>query len=125
VRIPNFNDQYAAPDLGAHQSGTSAMTFGVTGQGTYLAGWRNVRRNLFVTVKMLQAGGLAADVKFARGLIEVQVDQHRATFAASKPGKAADWLVACAVMNYPESDLSKLWRMLATAAGGAIPFGSR
>jgi hypothetical protein len=29
VRIPNFNDQFATPDIGAAQSGTSAMTFGV------------------------------------------------------------------------------------------------
>ena len=84
-----------------------------------------MRRNLFVTVAMLQTGGLAADVSFAHGVIEVQVEKHRATFRASQVDKAADWLVACAVMNYPESDLSKLWRMLATAAGGAIPFGSR
>ena len=31
VPIPNFNDNAAAPDMGAHQSGTSAMTFGVNG----------------------------------------------------------------------------------------------
>ncbi|MBW8906060.1 MAG: right-handed parallel beta-helix repeat-containing protein, partial [Betaproteobacteria bacterium] len=31
VRLPNFNDMYAAPDIGAHQSGTSAMKFGVNG----------------------------------------------------------------------------------------------
>ena len=30
VRIPNFNDMYTAPDIGAHQSGTSAMKFGVS-----------------------------------------------------------------------------------------------
>src|SRR6266850_731674 len=29
VPIPNFNDQYAAPDMGAAQSGTAAMMFGV------------------------------------------------------------------------------------------------
>jgi hypothetical protein len=31
ARIPNFNDQSATPDIGAHQSGAPAMTFGVTG----------------------------------------------------------------------------------------------
>jgi hypothetical protein len=31
VRIPNFNDQFAAPDIGAHQSGTTRMIFGVNG----------------------------------------------------------------------------------------------
>jgi hypothetical protein len=29
VRIPNFNDAYAAPDFGAQQSGAPAMKFGV------------------------------------------------------------------------------------------------
>jgi hypothetical protein len=31
ARIPNFNDQSATPDIGAHQSGAPAMTFGVSG----------------------------------------------------------------------------------------------
>jgi len=31
VPIPNFNDGVAAPDMGAHQSGTTAMKFGVNG----------------------------------------------------------------------------------------------
>ncbi len=30
LRLPNFNDSYAAPDIGAHQSGTAAMCFGRT-----------------------------------------------------------------------------------------------
>jgi len=84
-----------------------------------------MRRNLFVTVEMLQAGGLTADARFAHGLIEVRLGKHCAMFPASKADKAADWLAECALMNYPESDLSKLWLMLARAAGGAIPFGSR
>jgi hypothetical protein len=29
VRLPNFNDEYATPDAGAHQSGTGKMEFGV------------------------------------------------------------------------------------------------
>ena len=29
VRIPNFNDAHATPDVGAHQGGTPAMKFGV------------------------------------------------------------------------------------------------
>jgi len=74
---------------------------------------------------MLQTGGLPADVSFTRGMIDVQVGEHNESFRPSEVEKAADWLVACAVMNYPDSELSKLWRMLATAAGGAIPFGSR
>jgi hypothetical protein len=32
ARIPNFNDQSATPDIGAHQSGAPAMTFGVNGR---------------------------------------------------------------------------------------------
>jgi hypothetical protein len=31
TRIPNFNDGAAAPDVGAHQSGTTAMKFGLSG----------------------------------------------------------------------------------------------
>ena len=27
--IPNFNDAYARPDVGAHQSGTAPMKFGL------------------------------------------------------------------------------------------------
>ena len=30
ARIANFNDAYAAPDIGAHQSGTAAMCFGAS-----------------------------------------------------------------------------------------------
>jgi hypothetical protein len=29
VKLPNFNDAYASPDIGAHQSGVPAMKFGV------------------------------------------------------------------------------------------------
>jgi hypothetical protein len=29
LRLPNFNDAFAAPDIGAHQSGMPAMKFGV------------------------------------------------------------------------------------------------
>ena len=29
ARIPNFNDAFGAPDIGAHQAGTPAMKFGV------------------------------------------------------------------------------------------------
>jgi hypothetical protein len=35
MRLPNFNDAYAAPDMGAHQSGTSAMSFGVGGNASF------------------------------------------------------------------------------------------
>jgi len=55
----------------------------------------------------------------------LRVGKHCASFSAPQVDKAADWLVACAVMNYPDSDLSSCGAMLATAAGGAIPFGSR
>jgi hypothetical protein len=30
ARIDNFNDAYATPDIGAHQSGTAAMCFGAS-----------------------------------------------------------------------------------------------
>jgi len=84
-----------------------------------------MRRDLFLTVEMLQRDGLSADVRFVHGLIEVRLDDERAMFPASRADKAADWLAASAVMNHPESELSKLWLLLAKAAGGAIPFGSR
>jgi hypothetical protein len=84
-----------------------------------------MRRDLFVTADMLQRAGLPAELSFAHGLIFVRLDEHRAVFAAAQAAKAADWLSACAVMNYPDSELSKLWQILARAAGGAIPFGSR
>jgi hypothetical protein len=34
-RLPNFNDAYAAPDVGAHQSGSAAMSFGVGGNASF------------------------------------------------------------------------------------------
>lgn len=74
---------------------------------------------------MLRRGGLDVDVGLADGVIEVRLAEHRASFPASHASKAADWLAACAVMNYSESDFAKLWLMLARVAGGAIPFGSR
>jgi hypothetical protein len=84
-----------------------------------------MRRNVFVTVEMLRTAGLDADVRSVYGLIEVRLDERCATFPAAKAGAAADWLAACVVMNYPDSDLSKVWIMLANLAGGAIPFASR
>ena len=84
-----------------------------------------MRRDLFTTLEMLQRDGLNADVRLANGLIEVRLDEHRATFPIKKANKAADWLAAAAVMNHPESGFSRLWLALAKIAGGAIPFGSR
>ena len=84
-----------------------------------------VRRDLFVTVEMLRRSGLQAGLSFAQGSIRVRLNEHQAVFGASQSARAADWLAACAIMHYPESELAKLWLMLAGAAGGAIPFGSR
>ena len=84
-----------------------------------------MRRDLFVTAAMLQGAGLQAGIRMVEGSIEVRLEEHRAIFSPSNADKAADWLAACAVIRYPESDLAKLWSMLATLAGGAIPFGSR
>lgn len=83
-----------------------------------------MRRDLFVTAAMLQEAGLRADVRLVKGSIEVRLESHRATFPAEKSDEAAKWLAACAVMHHPESELAKVWVMLATVAGGAIPFGS-
>jgi hypothetical protein len=84
-----------------------------------------VRRQLFVTVEMLKADGIGAEARFTRGVIEARVGKHFATFPASKPKVAADWLAECVVRNYPDAAFSKLWFMLAELAGGVIPFGSR
>jgi hypothetical protein len=83
-----------------------------------------MRRDLFVTAAMLEKAGLPVDVRLVQGSIEVSLAQHRATFPAAKADEAANWLAACVVMHYPESEMAKLWVMLATVAGGAIPFGS-
>jgi hypothetical protein len=71
---------------------------------------------------MLERGGLKPNIGFVDGFIEVRLEEHRATFSAANAGDAADWLAACAVIKYPESEFAKLWAMLATLAGGAIPF---
>ena len=84
-----------------------------------------MRRNLFVTAAMLQRGGLKPDIRLGQESIEVRLNEHAAVFPPSKAENAADWLAACAVIHYPESDFARLWLMLAAAAGGAIPFGSR
>jgi len=84
-----------------------------------------VRRQLFVTVAMLQADGLDAEARSVHGLIEVHLGQHHATFPATQAQAAADWLAQCAVIHHPEAGFSKLWFMLADLAGGVIPFGSR
>jgi hypothetical protein len=74
---------------------------------------------------MLRQGGLSPDVRLVEGSIEVRLEEHQATFSTANVADAADWLAACAVINYPESELAKLWAMLATVAGGAIPFRTR
>lgn len=81
-----------------------------------------MRRDLFVTAAMLQHGGLHPHIRLAKGSIEVRLEEHLATFSAANAGDAADWLAACAVINYPDCELAKLWVMFATLAGGAIPF---
>ena len=83
-----------------------------------------MRRDLFVTAAMLEAAGLDVDVRLEQGSIEVRLEKQRATFPATKADEAAAWLAACVVMNHPESEMAKLWVMLATVAGGAIPFGN-
>lgn len=83
-----------------------------------------MRRDLFVTAAMLQKAGLHVDVRLVHGTIEVRLEEHRASFPATKADDAANWLAACVVMNHPDSEMAKLWVMLATVAGGAIPFGN-
>jgi hypothetical protein len=35
ARLPNFNDAYSAPDIGAHQSSAGPMSFGVNGNASF------------------------------------------------------------------------------------------
>ncbi len=83
-----------------------------------------MRRDLSTTLEMLRLGGLNAGAQITNGLIEVRLGEHHAVFLAADAELAADWLAECAVMRYPECDLSKVWLMLVQVAGGAIPFAS-
>lgn len=85
----------------------------------------DMRRDLPTTLGMLQHGGLEASARIANGLIEVHLGEHQAVFLAADGELAADWLAECAVMKYPDCELSKVWMMLVQVAGGAIPFASR
>jgi hypothetical protein len=78
-----------------------------------------VQRDLLTTVAMLRYGGLDAEARLRKGVIEVSVAHHKAVCATEE--LAADWLVSCAFLQYPDSDFARLWRMLAKAMVNAAP----
>lgn len=78
-----------------------------------------VERDLFAIVKMLKADGLDADVWIGEGVIEVSLEDHMTAFDIPKYDRAADWLVACALLHFPDSSFSKL--VFARCAGGPMP----
>lgn len=80
-----------------------------------------VERDLLATVKMLRAEGLDADMYVGEGVIEVSLGDHMTAFDMPKFRCAADWLAACALAYYPNSDFSKLRRLLAACAARLSP----
>jgi hypothetical protein len=80
------------------------------------------RRSLYITVKMLRAAGIEADIRFVDGKIHaVLANPHGArpwasTFEKTEAARAANWIVACAVHFYPKSDIAKVWCAIARAA---------
>jgi hypothetical protein len=75
VRIPNFNDGAATPDVGAHQSGTAAMRFGVAASdGSATSGGGTVP-----AASAHAAGSYRQLHAFGRG------DRRRATARARSP----------------------------------------
>ncbi len=84
-----------------------------------------MKRDLFITVKMLRAGGLDARVCIGEGMFQVSLDKRVATFRSLDYEAAANWLAACACTYHPRCDFAKLWRLLAKAAASEIPYDGR
>lgn len=80
-----------------------------------------MERDLLATVRTLRAGGLDAAAKLDDGLLEVRLGPYRRTFREPELRAAADWLAACARMNYPGSDFARLWRLLRRIAAQSVP----
>lgn len=78
-------------------------------------------RDLLTTVRMLRAGGLDAAARFDNGRLEISLGQHAVVLGTPDLVAAANWLAACAITRYPESDFAKLWRTLAKAAAAEVP----
>ena len=85
-----------------------------------------VKRDLALTLRMLEAEGLQAGIARSHGRLQVRLvgpAPARATVQASFSSRdteaAADWLVARVFDLHPQSQLAKLWRAIAAAAAAA------
>ncbi len=78
-------------------------------------------RDLFTTLRMLRADGLDAGARFDNGRLEVSLGKQVVVLETPDLRAAANWLAACAILNYPRSDFAKLWRVLARAAAAEVP----
>lgn len=72
------------------------------------------RRNLHLTLKMLQAAGICAGATVANGKVRVWLSQPNPDLApwvydGTDREYAAHWLAAYVVYFYPKSDLAKVW----------------
>lgn len=91
-----------------------------------LATTGSLQRDLATTVRMLESAGLTVGVGKAHGRVHVCLSSplpgqapQIASFAARDGDRAADWLVARVLDLYPQSELAKLWRVIAAAAAAA------
>ena len=81
------------------------------------------KRNLFVTLRMLRTAGIAANTQVIGDRLHVFLAHPergkpplRAAFGGSQLMRAADWLAACVIRYYPQSDLAKVWSVILSAA---------
>ena len=78
-------------------------------------------RDLFVTLDMLRAEGLDARLRASGRTLEVCLGDHAAVFRSpAELHAAANWLAECALMNYPDSVLVKVWLFLAKVAATTL-----
>jgi hypothetical protein len=89
-----------------------------------------LRRNLFVTLRMLRTGGIDADIAMVSDRVRLFLKHPEpgrrplaASFKEDELEQGAQWLAACVVHYYPKSDLAKVWRVVLEAAG-VLPAGS-
>lgn len=85
-----------------------------------------MKRDLAMTLRMLEADGVAVRVSRSHGRLQVSVGSPvagqppvQASFGSRDGEVAADWLVARVFDLYPQSQLSRLWRTIAAAAVAA------
>ena len=84
-------------------------------------------RDLYVTLAMLRREGIDANALFLPDQVVVFITDatrrriaHRAAVRGpDRQERAANWLAAIVLLHYPRSDLSKLWRVVSSAAASA------